>query len=115
MSIKLDTPAEMANYKAGVLERADHHAQGVLSTFCNVFTCVEAFAQPGSISAKEHRGEPKNAFWATLNSRTRIGVRYEHRTKQIEVRRDTLRGPILHSLDDSNASGMNIYEIVKNL
>ena len=115
MPIKLDTLAAMAAYKAGVLERAERHAAGVLSTFCNVMTCVEAFAQPGSIYAKEYRGEPKNAAWATLKRGARIGVKYQHRTGKIEIRRNSLQGPVLHSLDDTNASGIDIYRIVKSL
>jgi hypothetical protein len=42
-------------------------------------------------------------------------VKYQRRNRKIEIRRDSLQGLVLLSLDDSSATGVEIYEIVMNL
>ena len=88
-------------YLAGVMERADHHANEVEEiALALAGAIIWRKDEDRDIEVMQHQGETKNVLWVHING-SRYAFSYSHAAKAIEMREGTTRGAILHSFSNS--------------
>ena len=92
----------LRDYIHGVMDRAKHHAGNVDEIALAIAGAV-IWRTDGDIKVYEYKGQVKNALWTHINGQKYV-LSYNH-AGQIEVRRDSLRGGVLGSFDNSNTAG----------
>ena len=92
----------LQDYIRGVMRRAEHYAGNVDEIVLAIAGAV-IWRKDGDIRVKEHEGQMKNALWTRINGQ-RYALSYNH-AGRIEVRKDSLRGDVLGSFDNSNTAG----------
>ena len=93
----------LQDYIRGVMDRAKHHAGEVHEIVLAIAGAV-IWCNDGDIKVLEQEGQMKNALWTRINGQ-RYALSYNHDAGQIEVRKDSLRGDVLGSFDNSNTAG----------
>ncbi len=89
-------------YINGVMNRADHHAHNVNEIVLSLAGAV-IWKSTADIEVKTYQGETANILWLTINSR-RYALAFNHNTGRIEIRERTIRGQVLHELDNSTSN-----------
>jgi len=114
MARGINTIKELQQYFKGVVERAEHHAQGVKEIIYPTLCLIIAYFDPNfEIKVMEHKGDTANILWAHING-NRYAFAYEHTTSVIEIRKDSVKGPVLHSINNT-LTVKNLIDIFKSL
>ena len=82
------------------MNRANHHAQNVMTVALAMLGGVIWRADPGSIEIKEFSGGLANVLWFKVNNH-RYALAYNHNTGKIEIRDRTQSGPALYDFDNA--------------
>lgn len=112
MPRKVTSMSDYQGYLSGVLDRSNHHAQAVRHTVIYLTGLIAAYADPGSISYLEREGESKNVIWFSLSDNRYVAT-YDHETQTIQLRRGSLQGEQLMSINDAllpTASGADLWQ-----
>jgi hypothetical protein len=92
---------ELRDYLIGVMERADDHAGDVRNIALALAGAILWRKDDGEpIQVRSHNGQAANVLWARIGG-TRYAFSYNHQAAAIDMRRDTLRGPTLHSFTNA--------------
>jgi len=114
MAKSINTIKELKLYFKGVIERAEHHAQGVTEVIYPTLCLIISYIDPNSnIEVREYNGIPANMLWVYING-TRYAFAYEHTKSVIEIRKDNIKGQVLHSINN-NLSVKDLINIFKSL
>lgn len=101
MALTVTEVEDLRTYINGVMERADHHAGAVNEIALALIGAIlwrKEDAEPIRIMAQN--GETKNVLWIRIGG-VRYALSYNHKTEQIEMRKDSTRGATLHTFDNS--------------
>ena len=93
----------LQDYIRGVMDRAEHHADKVDEITLAIAGAV-IWRKDGDIQVYEREGQMANALWVDINGQ-RYALSYNHDARKIEIRRDSMRGDVLDSFDNSNSPG----------
>jgi hypothetical protein len=91
---------ELQEYMNGVVERADHHGHNVNEIVFALVGAVISYKDPEPIEVRGREGALKNVLWVTINGK-RYVLSFQHKTGEIELRRESLRGAVVHSFSNS--------------
>lgn len=95
MAVKMTSAELLKDYFSGVLNRADHHAQGV-QEICLALMGGVIWKSEGDIEAKSVKDEGMgNILWFTCGG-CRYAMCYNHSTISIELRARSMRGETLY-------------------
>ncbi|SNS99094.1 hypothetical protein SAMN05421770_103370 [Granulicella rosea] len=87
-------------YLAGVMQRADHHANEVeMIALALTGAIIWKKDADRDIEVMQQQGETKNVLWVYIHG-SRYAFSYNHAAKAIEMREGTTRGAILHSFSN---------------
>jgi hypothetical protein len=101
MAKKINTVTELHDYLKGVAERAEHHAKSVEEVIYPALCLIIAYFEPNSdIEVREYKGNMANVLWAYING-TKYAFVYEHTTSVIEIRKDSEKGQVMHSINNN--------------
>jgi hypothetical protein len=101
MALQMKTVEDLQQYFKGVIARSDHHAPGVSDVIYPILGMIIEHLDSGTnIEVREQNGTPANLLWATIHG-TKYTFRYDHLKDSIEIRKDKLNGPLLHSIDNT--------------
>ena len=104
----------LQRYIVGVMDKADHHANGVQDVCLAVAGAIIWKKDAGTtIEVFAVDGDMKNVLWVYVRG-TRYAFSYHHPTAAIQIRRNTTQGPVLHSLTNQTPSA-DIREIFERL
>ena len=90
---------DLRTYFAGVIERANHHANGVNEIALPLLGAV--VWQADNFSILQRKGQPKNVAWMTKGDKT-LYFRYDHNNGKIEIHESSHNGALLRTFDNSN-------------
>ena len=93
----------LQDYIRGVMDRAEHHADNVDEIMFAIAGAV-IWRKNGDIQVYERDGRMTNALWVDINGQ-RYALSYNHDARKIEIRKDSMRGDVLGSFDNSNTTG----------
>ncbi|TAF08305.1 MAG: hypothetical protein EAZ77_07330 [Nostocales cyanobacterium] len=103
----------LKSYINGVMSRADHHAGDVNEISLALAGAIVWKKDVDPIEVMVRDGETKNVLWVKINN-TRYAFSYNHNSGEIELRRASIRGDILHTF--SNKTPLNqIKQIFESL
>jgi len=113
MAVKVETAVLLKEYFNGVLERADHHAQGVQEIALALMGAV-IWKSEGDIDVKETKdGGMGNILW--FNTLTnRYAMYYNHSTISIELRARTMTGDTMHVFNNGTPIS-EVFSVFKSL
>jgi hypothetical protein len=95
MPVQISDVAALHDYLAGVVYRADHHADDVRYVVLPLIGAVVLFKDPDSpIQVRTRRGSTANVLWVHIGG-TRYAISYEHQSKSIVLKRRTLQGQVV--------------------
>ncbi len=86
----------MRLYISGVMERADHHANGVSDVILTLAGALIWKKDTDPISVFEINGQLKNVLWISINGK-KYAFSYNHDVGSIEMRENTTQGQVLRS------------------
>lgn len=98
---------QLSEYLRGVKERADHHAKNVNSVILALLGAVILFKDADDIEILT------NVIWVRIKG-TRYAFRYNYDEETVEIRRDSLQGPVAASFDNTSTP-RHIYRIFNDL
>lgn len=90
----------LKGYIAGVIERAEHHANNVENVVLAIAGAIIWRKDSEPIKVLTREGEMKNVIWLKINE-NQYAFSYNHDDEQIEIRKNTTHGAVLHSFDNS--------------
>ena len=91
-------------YIHGVMGRADHHADAVSEVALTLAGAIVWSKDPGkAIEVRGRDGDFKNVLWVAIRG-TRYAFSYNHNAKKIEMRRDSLQGPVVAAFDNATSA-----------
>ena len=89
----------LKNYLSGVLDRANHHAQGVNEIALAVAGGI-IWRTTSDIRVLSRDGEMKNVLWMEVGNR-RLCFAYNHQTGYIEVREGSVQGAVMEQFNNA--------------
>ena len=113
MAVKVETADLLKEYFTGVLERADHHAQGVQEICLALMGAVIWKGRANSIEVRSVGERTGNMLWFETD-KGRYSFKYDHSEKKIELREKTSNGPIV-SIFDNTIDANTVYSIFSEL
>lgn len=93
----------LRDYLKGVLDRADHHAQGVSEVVLAVAGGVVWRKDDGPLTVRTRKGELGNVLWFTVDGE-RNALSYNHKTEEIELRTGSTHGNVAASFCNTTPS-----------
>jgi Integron cassette protein VCH_CASS1 chain len=93
----------LQEYLEGVLSRADHHANNVSEIALSLVGSIIWRKDAAPIQVMDHNGKLKNALWVSING-SKYVFSYSHEEGAIQIRKETLRGNVVHSLTNSTSA-----------
>lgn len=104
----------LRTYFAGLMGRADHHAQGVREIALALAGAVIWRKDPDApLEVKTYRGEMANALWLTVSGQ-RYALSFHHGDSTIDLRRGGLQGETLGRFDNATPLA-DVYRIFDTL
>jgi hypothetical protein len=101
MAKQINTVTDLQDYFKGVVKRAGHHAKSVDEVIYPTLCFIIAYFDPNSnIKVMVNKGNTANVLWAYING-TKYTFVYEHTKSVIEIRKDNIKGQVLHSIDNT--------------
>ncbi|MDP5202357.1 hypothetical protein [Flavobacterium sp. DG2-3] len=91
----------LREYLAGVLDRANHHAQNVNEIALAIAGGI-IWKTTNNIKVMSRDGEMKNVLWLEVDSRKLCFV-YNHDNLNIEARDGTIQGNVIASFNNSSS------------
>ncbi|HET7307118.1 MAG TPA: hypothetical protein VFK24_04805 [Gammaproteobacteria bacterium] len=103
MALTVADVQTLREYIIGVMERADHHGQGVNEiALALVGAILWRKDENEPIQVRTHGGETKNVLWVHMGGQ-RYAFRYEHNSGEIEMRQENIRGPLVHAFSNQTS------------
>lgn len=97
MSLTVTDVDALRDYLAGVMERADHHANGVDAiSLALAGAILWRKDEDRPIEVMTQSGDTKNVLWVFISGQ-RYAFSYAHALKRIEMRLGTTQGATLHT------------------
>jgi hypothetical protein len=112
MAFSLNSVEELQKYIGGVIERAEHHAQNVDKVIYPMLCLIVARFDPQyDIKVRQYNNNSANMLWVHINN-TDYAFCYNHTVPAIEIRKDTMNGIVLYSIDNNKsiADLINIFD-----
>ncbi len=102
MALKVNSVDLLQKYFSGVVRRADHHAPLVADIVYSLLGIIILKKGVGTdIEVRgNHEDETGNILWVIIKG-TRYALRYEHKTGEIEIRKDTYNGALTLTIKNS--------------
>jgi len=102
----------LRDYLAGVLDRANHHAQNVNEIALAIAGGI-IWRTTNDIRVLSREGEMKNVLWLQVSER-RLCFVYNHNTNAIEIRDGSTHGTVLASFSNTTPIGdvKHFFEIL---
>jgi hypothetical protein len=104
MPVQLDDITQLQQYLAGVVSRADHHADNVRYVVLPLIGAIVLTKDPDQeikVLAKE--GETKNVLWVSIRG-SRYAFSYDHKAGTIVMRRGSTQGEVLANFSNATAT-----------
>ena len=96
--MKISTIKELQEYFLGVKGRAELRAQNVEEIIYPLLSMVVAWKDiETDIEVRGTQNIAGNLLWAIINGK-RYAFRFDHATVSIEIRENTYKGPIKHTI-----------------
>jgi hypothetical protein len=93
----------LREYLNGVMGRADHHAKEVEAIALALAGAIVWKKDVGKdIEVMTQDGDTKNVLWVLIQGQ-RYAFSFNHQMRSIEMRRNTTRGPVLHSFSNKTS------------
>ena len=90
----------LREYLDGVMGRAGHHAKEVQAIALALAGAIVWKKDIGrDIEVMTQDGDTKNVLWVFIQGQ-RYAFSFNHQAKSIEMRKNTTRGPVLHSFSN---------------
>ncbi|MCY3839047.1 MAG: hypothetical protein OXH09_10455 [Gammaproteobacteria bacterium] len=93
----------LRDYLKGVLDRADHHAQGVNEVVLAVAGGVVWRKDDGPLEVRTRKGEMGNVLWFTVDGE-RYALSYNHKKGEIELKAGSTHGKVAASFSNTSCS-----------
>lgn len=93
---------ELQQYLTGVMGRAAHHAGAVNEIALALAGAIIWRKDDEPIKVMAQNGQTKNVLWTRIGGQ-RYAFSYNHSKGEIEMRRDTTHGPVLHRFSNRTA------------
>ena len=101
MRVPVTDITELQSYMRGVMDRADHHASDVNDIALALVGAIVWKKDGGEpIKVMSQDGETKNVLWVQIGGH-RYAFSYNHERGQIEMRRESIRGDVLHGFTNA--------------
>jgi len=95
MPINVDDITTLQGYLAGVVNRADHHADNVSEVVFPLIGAIVFFKNPShSIEVMTREGSTTNVLWVHIGQ-ARYAFSYDHESTSIAMKRGTTQGAVL--------------------
>ena len=104
MAQKIEQITKLKEYIKGVLDRADHHAEKVNEVILTLIGAIIWKKDEEPIEVLTQSGDMKNVLWVKINS-TKYAFSYNHETKKIEMRENSIKGQVIKQFDNSISTG----------
>lgn len=91
---------ELQRYMLGVMARADHHAGEVNEIALALAGAIVWKKDDQTIKVMSRDGETKNVLWVNIGG-NKYAFSYNHDTQNIEMRKGTIQGSVLHAFDNN--------------
>lgn len=98
MAITIQSILILQKYLRGVMQRADHHANGVNEIALALIGGI-IWRTTDEIEVKEYAGSPANILWMTVNE-NRYCFTYNHQKDCIEVKNRTQNGDVCFTFNN---------------
>lgn len=99
MPRSLSEISEIESYFQNVILRAEHHAGNVDEILLVLAGGVLWRKDSQVLKAKVHNDDIKNVLWVYIN-KTRYAFSYNHDDHVIEMRKKSIRGPVIASFNN---------------
>ena len=112
MPLQVDDVATLQGYLAGVVKRADHHADNVRQVVLPLVGAIVLFKNPKhSIEVMMRKGSTTNVLWVYIGD-SRYAFSYDHGSKSIALKRGTTQGKVLAKFTDATTTPeiLNVFE-----
>jgi hypothetical protein len=103
MSQSVEEVSELQQYLQGVLGRADHHADRVNEIVLALVGAILWRKDPEPIRVMTHKGQTANALWVGIGGK-KYALSYNHTKGIIEMRSDSLQGPVVRSFSNNDTA-----------
>ena len=101
MPLHVDDVATLQEYLAGVVKRADHHADNVRLVVLPLVGAIVLFKDPEhAIEVMTREGSTTNVLWVHLGE-ARYAFSYEHDSGSIAMKRGNTQGKVLARFTNS--------------
>lgn len=95
MPLQVDDVSTLQQYLAGVVHRADHHADNVRYIVLPLIGTIVLYKNPDhEIKVLAHDGETKNVLWVHIGA-SKYAFSYDHNSASIVMKRGSTQGPVL--------------------
>ena len=101
MAIQANDFQTLHAYADGVMRRAAHHAGNVGAVALALLGGIIWRAKPGSVEIKQYDGDLANVLWWESLNGNKYACVYNHQNQAVEIRSQSVRGPVLHSFSNS--------------
>ncbi|WP_412550729.1 hypothetical protein [Shimia sp. MIT910701] len=115
MARQLNTDPEIDAFVVKVIGEAQHHGAAVANIIQPLADEVRKRLVLGrdSVEVYERNGNLARTCWVTLSG-NRYVFSYNYQTQQIDLRDRTLRGPLIHSFDNTTTHS-SVLSVVASL
>jgi Integron cassette protein VCH_CASS1 chain len=100
MPIPINEIEVLRDYLAGVAKSANHHAKNVAEVAPAIAGHIVSNAENDSVKVLTRKGKMGNVLWSKIRG-NKYAFSYDHDSKTIQIRKNTLRGAVMHSIDNS--------------
>ena len=109
MPLQVDDVSTLQQYLAGVVNRADHHADNVRFVVLPLIGAIVLYKNPDhEIRVLTQDGETKNVLWVHIGD-SRYAFSYDHDSSSIAMRRGSTQGPTMATF----TNGTTVPEILQ--
>lgn len=112
MPLQIQGIQELQNYLNGVIDRADHHAEGVREVALALMGAI-IWRADNNLRVRGYAGRPGNIIWFDINETTYV-LAFNHSESTIELRERTQNGNTIQSFDNSTTN-REVIEVFRNL
>lgn len=98
MALEIDSIDQLKTHIAGVMERADHHAQNVYKIVLPLVGLV--IWKAANIRARTYAGNTANMIWFDTESGDSYAIVFNHEEHKIDIRNRGQQGDNLLSIDN---------------
>jgi hypothetical protein len=101
MPIQIDDVTTLQQYLAGVVRRADHHADNVRFVVLPLIGAIVLFKDTEhEIKVLAHEGDTKNVLWVHIGG-SRYAFSYDHGAGSVVMKRGSTQGEVLAHFTNS--------------